>query len=89
MTNAAPPQPMTAEDVVRRIASECAFVDPHGGVGIRLKSAAAIVRQYADQFRAEPRVAHPPRRPPAQRVARQAVLLLPVAGGGRKTDGPE
>ena len=65
MTDDAPPQPMTAEDVVRRIASECAFVDPHGGVGIRLKPAAAIVRQYADQFRAEPRVARQPRRPAA------------------------
>jgi hypothetical protein len=47
MTSDPSPQPMTAEDVVRRIASECAFVDPHGGVGIRLKPAAAIVRQCA------------------------------------------
>jgi hypothetical protein len=38
---------LTAEDVVRRIAAECAFVDERGGVGIRLKPAAAIVRQYA------------------------------------------
>jgi len=27
---------LTAEDVVRRIAAECAFVDERGGVGIRL-----------------------------------------------------
>jgi hypothetical protein len=30
---------LTAEDVVRRIAAECAFVDERGGVGIRLKAA--------------------------------------------------
>jgi hypothetical protein len=45
---------MTAEDVVRRIAAECAFVDQHGGVGIRLRPAAAIVRQYGEQFRRAP-----------------------------------
>src|SRR4029077_21083662 len=43
---------LTAEDVVRRIAAECAYVDERGGVGIRLESAAAIVRQYGEQFRA-------------------------------------
>jgi hypothetical protein len=42
---------LTAEDVVRRIAAECAYVDERGGVGIRLKPAAAIVRQYGEQFR--------------------------------------
>ena len=42
---------LTAEDVVRRIAAECAFVDERGGVGIRLKPAVAIVRQYGEQFR--------------------------------------
>jgi hypothetical protein len=31
---------LTAEDVVRRIAAECAYVDERGGVGIRLKPAA-------------------------------------------------
>jgi hypothetical protein len=41
---------LTAEDVVRRIAAECAFVDTRGGVGIRLEPAAAIVRQYGEQF---------------------------------------
>jgi hypothetical protein len=46
---------LTAEDVVRRIAAECAFVDERGGVGIRVKSAAAIVRQYGEQFRRSPR----------------------------------
>ena len=39
---------LTAEDVVRRIAAECAFVDERGGVGIRLRPAAAIVRQYGN-----------------------------------------
>jgi hypothetical protein len=38
-------RPMTAEDVVRRIAAECAFIGANGEVGIRLKLAAAIVRQ--------------------------------------------
>jgi len=42
---------LTAEDVVRRIAAECAYVDERGGVGIRLELAAAIVRQYGEQFR--------------------------------------
>jgi hypothetical protein len=42
---------LTSEDVVRRIAAECAFVDERGGVGIRLEAAAAIVRQYGEQFR--------------------------------------
>ena len=37
---------LTAEDVVRRISAECAFVDERGGVGIRPRPAAAIVRQY-------------------------------------------
>jgi len=36
---------LTAEDVVRRIAAECSYVDERGGVGIRLERAAAIVRQ--------------------------------------------
>jgi hypothetical protein len=46
---------LTAEDVVRRIAAECAFVDERGGAGIRLKPAVAIVRQYGEQFRRPPR----------------------------------
>ena len=39
---------LTAEDVVRRIATECAYVDERGGVGIRLEPAAAIVRRYGE-----------------------------------------
>jgi hypothetical protein len=46
---------LTAEEVVRRIAAECAYVDERGGVGIRLEPAAAIVRQYGEQFRRRPR----------------------------------
>jgi len=46
---------LTAEDVVRRIAAECAFVDDQGGVGIRLRPAAEIVRQYGEQFHRPPR----------------------------------
>ena len=42
---------MAAEDVVQRIAAECAYVDDRGGVGIRLEPAAAIVRRYEEQFR--------------------------------------
>jgi hypothetical protein len=51
-------------------------VDERGGVGIRLKPAIAIVRQYGEQFRKEP----PTRRPPAAAPARQPALLLPVSG---------
>jgi hypothetical protein len=36
---------LTAEDVVPRIAAECAYVDERGGVDIRLEPAAAIVRR--------------------------------------------
>jgi hypothetical protein len=50
---------LTAEDVVRRIAAECAYVDDRGGVGIRVEPAAAIVRQYGEQFRGEPRRKRP------------------------------
>ena len=46
---------LTPEAVVRRIAAECTFVDERGGVGIRLEPAAAIVRQYGEQFRAAAR----------------------------------
>ena len=47
MTGDPPPgRPLTAEDVVRRIAAECAFISANGEVGIRLRLAAALVRQY-------------------------------------------
>jgi len=56
---------LTPEDVVRRIAAECTFVDERGAVGIRLERAAAIVRQYGDQFRAPRRQRRPrPPKPP-------------------------
>jgi hypothetical protein len=48
------------------MAAECAYVDERGGVGIRLEPAAAIVRQYGDQFRREaPRKRSPSRTPEA------------------------
>ena len=50
---------LTAEDVVRRIAAECAYVDERGGVGILLEPAAAIVRRYGEQFRARRRERRP------------------------------
>jgi hypothetical protein len=46
---------LTPKDVVKRIAAECTFVDERGAVDIRLKPAAAIVRQYVEQFRAPSR----------------------------------
>jgi hypothetical protein len=55
-----PPQrPLTAQEVVRRIAAECAFVSANGEVGIRLEPAAALVRQYGEQFRRAPRRRRP------------------------------
>ena len=42
---------LPAEDVVRGIGAECAYVDEHGGMRIRLEPAATIVRQYGEQFR--------------------------------------
>ena len=62
------PPILTAEDVVKRIAAECAFIDDRGAVGIRLKPAAAIVRQYGEQFRA-------PRRQQARRSPKPPTLL--------------
>ena len=53
---------LTAEDVVRRIAAECAYVDKRGGIGIRLEPAAAIVRQFGEQF-GTPRRQRRPRSP--------------------------
>jgi len=47
-------RPLTAEDVVRRIAAECTFIGGNGEVGIRIEPAAAIVRQYGEQFRRAP-----------------------------------
>lgn len=56
---------LTAEDVVRRIAAECAYLDERGGVGIRLEPAAAIVREYGEQFRVRRRERRPRRvKPP-------------------------
>lgn len=56
---------LTAEDVVRRIAAECAYLDERGGVGIRLEPAAAIVREYGEQFRVRRRERRPrPVKPP-------------------------
>jgi hypothetical protein len=42
---------MTDENVVRRIAAECAYLDERGSGGIRVEPAAAIVRRYGEQFR--------------------------------------
>jgi hypothetical protein len=42
---------LTAEDVVKRIAAECAFIMTGVPVGIPLKPAAAIMWQYGEQFR--------------------------------------
>jgi hypothetical protein len=56
---------LTAEDVVRPIAAECAYVDERRGVAMRLEPAAAIVRQYGEQFRARRRERRPrPVKPP-------------------------
>jgi hypothetical protein len=55
---------LTAEDVVRRIAAECAYVDKRGGVGIRLKPTAAIVQRYGEQFRTRRRERPRPVKPP-------------------------
>jgi len=67
---------LTAEDVVRRIATECAFVDERGGVGISLEPAAAIVRPYGEQFRRGPRRKQV--RPPGQGPS-PAVICCPWA----------
>jgi hypothetical protein len=64
---------LTAEDVVRRIAAECAYVDERGGVGIRLEPAAAIVRRYGEQFRRQPR------RKPMRRSSKPEPFFNPSA----------
>jgi hypothetical protein len=59
------PPILTAEDVVKRIAAECTFINDRGAVGIQLKPAAAIVRQYGEQFRVLRRRQTPrPTKPP-------------------------
>jgi hypothetical protein len=58
------PPILTAEDVVKRVAAECTFIDVRGGVGIRLKPAAAIVREYGEQFRAAHRRKRQQPKPP-------------------------
>jgi hypothetical protein len=83
-TPTTPPR-LTPEDVVRRIAVECAFVDDRGGVGIRLRPAIAIVRQYGEQCRERSATRTRPRRPTAAGSTRQPGLLLPIAGA-RRTD---
>lgn len=50
---------LTAEAVIHRIAKECCYVNPQGAVGIKLRPAAAIVREYARQYEA----VRPARRP--------------------------
>jgi hypothetical protein len=89
MTDEPPAKPMTAEDVVRRIATECAYVDERGAVGIRLKPAADIVREYGEQCRqmALPQ-AQSPRRPARPGAARQSGLLLPMPGARSKDSKP-
>ena len=57
---------LTPEDVVRRIAAECTYIDERGAVGIRLNPAAVIVRQYGEQFRrpVRPKQNRRPKPPP-------------------------
>ena len=74
---------MTAEDVVKRIAAECTFIDDRGGVGIRLKPAAAIVRQYGEQFRAVPRRKRQPPKPPPLQYRRHSGTLRAPHGFSR------
>jgi hypothetical protein len=69
---------LTSEDVVRRIAAECAFVDERGGVGIRLEAAAAIVRQYGEQFRRAARRRQ--RTPKPTRLIRLAARQMSISG---------
>ena len=64
---------LTPEDVLRRIAAECAYVDERGAVGIRLEPAAAIVRRYGEQLRVPPRPALPAPQPKLK-------LDIPAAG---------
>ena len=62
------------EDDVTRIATECAFVNKRGAVGIRLEPAAAIVRQYGNQFRAPRRKRQPS---PAETAATGVIGMPP------------
>jgi hypothetical protein len=52
---------LTPEDVVRRIAAECAYVDERGGVGIRLEPAAYCSHRTAFMGSALWSVPHPQR----------------------------
>jgi hypothetical protein len=89
MSGEPPATPMTPEDVIRRIAAECAHVDKYGAVGIRLEPAAAIVRQYGEQCRqtALPR-RQSSRHPAKPGSGRQPTPLLPVFDGALKPPKP-
>jgi hypothetical protein len=50
---------LTAEDVVKRIAGECAYVDDRGAVGIRLKPAAPIAAIWRVTQRCAPQAIAP------------------------------
>lgn len=69
---------LTAEDVIKRIAAECAYIDERGGVAIRLKPAAAIVREYGEQYKATAvRVSSSPaRKTPRRRRRERGPTLL-------------
>jgi hypothetical protein len=54
---------LTPEDVVRRIAAECAFIDEHGGVGIRLEPAAAMCGHTVTNSSGRPPNASAPKTP--------------------------
>jgi hypothetical protein len=69
---------LTPENVVRRIAAECTFIDERGAVGIRLRPAAAIVRQYGEQFR-------PARRKQNRRAKAAAVAVIWPRGSRSKS----
>ena len=85
MTDEPLAKPVTPEDVVRRIAAECSYIDERGAVGIRLKPAAAIVREYGEQCRqTELPQARSPRRPTRPGSVPQPALLLPVPGARPK-----
>ena len=64
------PPILTAEDVVRRIAAECAFVDEPGGVGIRLRAGS---RDRVAVRRAIPSAAAPQASAPFPQAADAAV----------------
>jgi hypothetical protein len=76
------PPILTAEDVVKRIAAECAFINDRGAVGIQLKPAAAIVRQYGSNSASSAQANSPADEAPSPALIGATDIMVERSNGG-------